>query len=270
MKAALADRLDLQIVALVAPPVGGSLGADHQALLRDAMDAGADVVGGCPHIDPEPMAALHHCVALAAELERPIDLHMDETLDPAVLGVVELAADVVARRFGPGATASHCVSLGMQERDAQLRIAAVLAEAGVAVITLPQTNLFLQGRAHPVATPRGLTALRPLLDAGVTVAAGGDNLQDPFNLVGRGDPLEAASLLVAAGHLLPDEALAAVSGSARAAMGLPAVAVAPGSPAELVAIRASSVREAIATASPERIVFHRGTVVARSMMEASP
>ena len=66
----------------------------HQALLRDAMDAGADVVGGCPHIDPEPMAALHHCVALAAERERPIDLHTDETLDPAVLGVVELAADV--------------------------------------------------------------------------------------------------------------------------------------------------------------------------------
>jgi cytosine deaminase len=53
-------------------------------------------------------------------------------------------------------------------------------------------------------------------------------------------------------------------------MGLPAVAVAPGSPAELVAIRAASVREAIATASPERIVFHRGTVVARSMMEARP
>ena len=88
------------------------------------------------------------------------------------------------------------------------------------MVTLPQTNLFLQGRSHPVATPRGLTALRPLLDAGVTVAAGGDNLQDPFNLVGRGDPLEAASLLVAAGHLLPEEALAAVSGSARAAMGL--------------------------------------------------
>ena len=270
VKRALADRLDLQIVALVAPPLGGPLGAEHQALLRDAMDAGADVVGGCPHIDPEPMAALHHCVALAAERERPIDLHMDETLDPAVLGVVELAADVLARQLGPGVTASHCVSLGMQERDAQLRIAAGLAEAGVAVVTLPQTNLFLQGRSHPVATPRGLTALRPLLDAGVTVAAGGDNLQDPFNLVGRGDPLEAASLLVAAGHLLPEEALAAVSGSARSAMGLPAVTVAPGSPAELVAVRASSVREAIATASPERIVFHRGTVVARSMMEASP
>ena len=232
------------------------------------MDAGADVVGGCPHLDPEPMAALHHCLALAAELERPIDLHMDETLDPAVLGVVELAADVLARRFGPGATASHCVSLGMQERDAQLRIAAGLAEAGVAVVTLPQTNLFLQGRAHPVATPRGLTALRPLLDAGVTVAAGGDNLQDPFNLVGRGDPLEAASLLVAAGHLLPEEALAAVSGSARRGDG-PArrrrgarlAGRARGRPGR---VGPRGHRDGLARA--DRLVFHRGTVVAWSMV----
>ncbi len=53
------------------------------------------------------------------------------------------------------------------------------------------------------ATPRGLTALRPLLDAGVTLAAGADNLQDPFNVVGRGDPFETAALLVMAGHLTP-------------------------------------------------------------------
>ena len=83
-------------------------------------------------------------------------VHMDETLDPTVLGVVELAADVLSRRFARGATASHCVSLGMQERDVQLRIAAELAEAGLAVLTLPQTNLYLQGRSHPVATPRVL------------------------------------------------------------------------------------------------------------------
>ena len=64
-------------------------------------------------------------------------------------------------------------------------VAAEVAEAGVAVVTLPQTNLFLQGRDHATATPRGLTALRPLLEAGVTVAGGADNLQDPFNTMGR-------------------------------------------------------------------------------------
>ena len=96
------------------------------------------------------------------------------------------------------------------------------------------------------------------------MAAGGDNLQDPFNLVGRGDPLEAASLLVAAGHLQPDEAYHAVSVSARAVMGLPPVAVEAGAPAELLAIRAATVREAVALAPADRIVFHRGAVVASS------
>jgi cytosine deaminase len=156
------------------------------------------------------------------------------------------------------------VSLGVQDRDVQRRVAADTAKAGVAVVTLPQTNLYLQGRFHPVATPRGLTALRPLLDAGVTLAAGGDNLQDPFNLLGRGDPLEAAALLVTAGHLLPEEAYAAVSTGARAAMGLPPVTVAAGSPAELLAVRATSVREAIAAAPADRMVIHRGEVVART------
>jgi cytosine deaminase len=93
------------------------------------------------------------------------------------------------------------------------------------------------------------------------VAGGADNLQDPFNIVGRGDPLETAALLVMAGHLTPEEAYRAVSAGSRAAMGLEPVEIAAGSPAELVAVRAGSVREAIATAPADRVVIHRGRVV---------
>ena len=71
----------------------------------------------------------------------------------------------------------------------------------------------------------------------------------------------AASLLVAAGHVLPDAALAAVSGAARAVLGLPAVAVAVGSPADLVALPARSAREAIAFAPADRVVLRAGLVV---------
>ena len=260
----LADRLDLQIVALVAPPVGGPDGRPQQARLREAIDAGADVVGGCPHIDPDPLGCVEACFAVAAETGRPIDLHTDETLDPQRLDVRDFAALVHRTGFDLGATASHCVSLGVQQPEQQRAIAEEIAAAGLGVVALPQTNLFLQGRDRPTATPRGLTALRPLLAAGAVVAAGGDNLQDPFNLVGRGDPLEAASLLVAAGHLQPDEAYEAVSASSRAVMGLAPVAVVPGAPAELLAIRASTVREAVALAPADRIVFHRGAIVASS------
>ena len=80
---------------------------------------------------------------------------------------------------------------------------------------LPATNLYLQGAGPGHAGCAGLTAVRALIDAGVTVAAGADNVRDPFNPTGRLDPLETASLLITAGHLDPEEALNAVSGAAR-------------------------------------------------------
>ena len=80
--------------------------------------------------------------------------------------------------------------------------------------------------------------------------------------MGRADPLETASLLVVAGHVLPPEALFAITSAGRRLLGLPPVAVAVGSPADLVAIRAPSLGGAIAGGSPERIVFRGGRVVA--------
>ncbi len=158
----------------------------------------------------------------------------------------------------------------MQDIDTQERVAALAAECGVSVITLPQTNLFLMGRNHRIGVPRGLTALRPLLVAGANLAAGGDNMQDPFNTMGRGDPMETAALLVMAGHLRPEEAYEAVSAGARRAMGLPVVTMAPGDPGELLAMRAEGLRDAIADASVARIVFHRGRPVARTTITVSP
>ena len=158
-------------------------------------------------------------------------------------------------------TASHCVSLGMLAIDEQRRIAERVAEAGISVVTNPDTNLYLQGRQHASGTPRGLTPVSVLRASGVNVAAGSDNLQDPFNPLGRGDPLEAAALLVLAAHQLTSEAFHAVTTAGRLAMALPAVAVEPGGCADLVAMPAVTVREAIAVAPPRRLVVHAGSVV---------
>jgi cytosine deaminase len=249
--------MDLQLVALVGVPT-------DVALLEDAIDRGIDVVGGCPHLDADPIGCIDKTVAVAADRGLPIDLHMDETLDRHALWVRHLAR-VVGTDPGVRATASHCVSLGVQDETTQAVVAAELAAADVAVVTLPQTNLFLQARGTTTAPPRGLTALRPLLDAGVTVAGGADNLQDPFNTVGRGDPLETAALLVMAGHLSPVAAYEAVTTAARRALGLPPVRIAPGSPAELLAVRSASVRSAVADAPADRLVFAKGRLVARSL-----
>jgi cytosine deaminase len=261
VREAVADRLDLQIVALVSAPTTGAGGAGNHAALLDAIAAGADVVGGCPHLEADPTASIAQFLEIAAAADRPVDLHMDETLDPGVLHLATLAAMVIESGFALPVTASHCCSLGMQTHIVQAEVSEAVAAAGIAVVTLPQTNLYLQARGITTAPPRGLTAVRSLLDAGVTVAAGADNVQDPFNLVGRADPMETSALMVMAGHLSPAEAFHAVSTASRAALGLPAVSVVAGAPAELIALPAAGLREAIAVAPGGRIVVHRGRIV---------
>lgn len=262
VREALRDLMTIQVVSLTSSPLTGPDGQVNAGLLRDALAAGADIAGGCPHLDADPLGCLEVCLDAAEAAGVPLDLHTDENTDPGSHGLADLAEAVMARGFGHGVVAGHCCSLGVQSPTRARATAEAVARAGIAVVANPQTNLFLQGRDDPVATPRGLTAVRALLDAGALVAAGGDNIRDPFNTMGRGDAFEAASLLVVAGHLLPEEAYAAVSSSARAAMGLPAVSLAAGSPAELLAVRAASLTDAIAAAPADRRVYAKGRLVA--------
>ncbi len=255
VRAALAGTVDLQLVGLVGLPTSGTTGTANRAALIEALDRGVDIVGGCPHLDPDPRACLDDLLQIATDRSLPLDLHTDENLNPASLDLELLADAVLASGFGQPVVASHCVSLGIQPETVQRRVAEKVAAAGIGVVALPQTNLFLQSRDRPVAPPRGLTAIRALVDAGVNVAAGADNLQDPFCLVGRADPLETAALLVMAAHLTPEAAYEAVSTNARRAMGT-------GPTTDLLAVRAASLREAIAFAPADRVIVRNGVVVA--------
>ena len=256
--------IDIQLVALAISPMTGPEGADNRAALAAAVEAGVDLIGGCPHLDPDGPGLIETAIRVATEAGLGIDLHVDETLDPAVLTLRDLARQVQDSGFEHPVAASHCVSLGMQTPEVQAEVAKEVAEAGVSVFCLPQTNLFLQGRDHPTATPRGLTALRALQDAGVSVAAGADNVQDPFNPVGRSDPLETASLLVMAGHQTPDDAYRMVSNDVREGIGLPRLGIEVGSRADLMAIDAASPREAMADSPMSRRVYKGGVLVASS------
>ena len=256
------DQIDLQVVALLAPSVVGPNGAYGREQLQLALAAGADIVGGAPMLDTDPTEAITVLFDAATEAALPVDLHTDETLDATMLTLPEICRQIHQREFPHPVAASHCVSLAVQPPETQAQIAAEVAATQVAVITLPQTNLFLQAREQAVSPPRGLTALNPLLQAGATVAGGADNLQDPFNLVGRGDAMETASLLVAAGHLLPEVAYDLVSKDARAAMGLPPAGPEPGLQADLLAVDTKTVREAVAGAITRRRTFRHGRLMA--------
>lgn len=259
----LTGLVDIQLVGLTGRPSGGLSGAENRAVLRDAIAMGLDVVGGCPHLDEDPVACTNDLLAIAAETGLPIDLHTDETLDPSHLDLELLADAVVSTGFEPAVTASHCVSLSMQPEKVQRRVSEKVAGAGISVVALPQTNLFLQARGVPVAPPRGLTATAALDAAGANVCAGADNLQDPFCTVGRADPLETAALMVMAGHDSPATAYLRVSTMARRAIGV-------GGDRDVLAIRATTVREAVASAPSDRIVIRDGVVVSGTVPDGIP
>lgn len=261
---AVRDRLrhlvHIEVFALCGWPVVGSAGAAQRSLLADAIALGVDGVGGCPHLEDDETAAVDFFLQCAADAGLPLDLHTDEHLDPARSTLAHLAARV-AEGYQQRVAASHCVSLAMRPEAEQRAIAEALATAGVSVIALPASNLFLQGRELPVGMPRALAPVGVLRAAGVNVAAGWDNLQDPFNPVGRGDCLETAALMVMAGHQLPDDAYHSVSGAVRELMGLPHAAPALGAVADLVLLPSHSVRAAIADAPTDRIVLRAGALV---------
>ncbi|HXR43698.1 MAG TPA: amidohydrolase family protein [Pseudolysinimonas sp.] len=250
----LRPLVDIELVALAGQDI-------PDAAIEAALDAGVDSVGGAPHLARDPQADLERLLAIAQRRGVPVDLHTDESLE----GTDTLAEFArLVRGWPQNVSAGHCVRLGsMAPGDRDAVIAEVVA-SDIGVIANPITNLYLQGWEHPVGTPRGLTALRELLDAGARVGAGADNVRDPFNPVGRSDALETAMLLVVAGHLTIDEAYTAVSSGSRSVMGLPIAGPIAGAKAELLAVRAGSLAEVVASAPPERIVIHSGRIVARS------
>ncbi len=253
----LRDVMDIQIVAM-APYFASRTDIEH------ALDLGADLVGGHPHQTPDPSANLKFLLSIADDRDVGVDIHTDERLDPGMLTLEELALAVRGWPASRPVTAGHCVSLGMTEPAVRDRVVRAVKAANVGVVCLPITNLYLQGRDTPVATPRALTAVRALLDAGVALAAGADNVRDPYNPLGRSDALETAMLLVAAGHLRVDEAYDAVSTGARQVMSLRSAEIHDGGVAELLAIRANNLVDAVARAPHDRLVFHRGRLVSAS------
>lgn len=176
-------------------------------------------MGGAPHLADDQSADLQRLLAIAVRHGVGVDIHTDESL-VGDYTLAELARSVRDWPLSRPVTAGHCVRLGTLDGAELDGIIDEVLASNIGIVTLPITNLYLQGWQHPVSTPRGLTAVRRLLDAGVRLGAGADNVRDPFNPVGRSDALETASLLVTAGHLTLVEAYTAVSDGARSVMGL--------------------------------------------------
>lgn len=256
-----AHFMHVQVAMLLEWPVTGVAGKAHQALARDAITAGIDVVGGCPHLDPDPRGAVEFLLSLAVESGLPLDLHTDENMRPDSSDLEHLADITLSDNLSHQINASHCVSLSTRPEAEIDRIGAKVSAAGITVTALPQTNLFLQERGISTSPSRAITPIHRLQHAGVIVAAGADNLQDPFNLVGRGDPLEIASLLMVSAHISTTKAIQMISSHAHHVVHGVTSSLSVGEPATFVATLAANLRESIAMGPPDRIVVYGGVVL---------
>ncbi len=176
------------------------------------LDAGADLVGGCPHLegDGERRAATDVFLELATELGVGVDLHTDETLDPSG-GRARRARHGRARRVRPPGHRQPLREPRSTPRSTSSGRSPSSSPRPASTSSRSPTRTCSCRAAARAPMPRGLTAVAALRAAGVNVAAGADNLQDPFNPVGRACPFETAGLMIMAAHHLPAEAWRAVS-----------------------------------------------------------
>ena len=270
----LAGLMTLQIVALVPAHT-----PDDQvtALTGGALDAGADLVGGAPHLAGDPLAQTDALLDVAEARGVGCDLHTDEFLAGSsgdrALTVHRYAGRVTGWPADRIRGAGHCCRLSQMDGSELAGTASALKDAGIHVIALPATNLYLQGGDGAQGPhERGIAPLTALRDHGVAVAAGGDNIRDPFNPTGRGDPLETASLLVTAAHQTPEQAIDLVTVDARAALGLPPAGPVPGQTADLLCIRAPdtpghpTAATFLAAAPADRTVISGGRLAAQTTL----
>jgi len=259
-----ADRMKIQVVAHV---TSGATRMREEARkwLLTSIDMGADVLGGVPHISDDPIAFLDMMFDLASKSGLSLDLHIDEHLDARKLLFEPLAERTEALGMQNRVVASHSCALSALDVSAAGRIIEKLARAGIAVVTLPAANLFLQGRDASALPPRGVTRVRDLLAAGVRVAAASDNIQDPFVPTGSGDMLEIARWTLLSAHLgLNDVAKAydLVSSSPAAIMGLGKDwGIHKGARADLLVTDAEDQEDLVASGSLNRAVMVGGRVV---------
>jgi len=264
--------IDIQIVAF--PQEGIVKSPGTEALMREVMRLGVDVVGGMPFNEASPADSRRHieiAFEIAGEFEADIDMHVDETDDPQARTLEVLAELTIANGWQGRVTAGHTCALAGYPRDYADHVIGRLREAEVHMIANPATNLMLQGRLDDYPKRRGVTQVKELLAAGVNVACGQDCCHDTFYPFGQNDPLEIGFLLCHASQMSqPAEILTVmemVTSHGARALRLPRPGIAVGAVADLVVLDALDARQAFAMRTPRRWVIRKGRLIAAGTTE---
>lgn len=260
-------RIELQGVSLFT--IDQFLNADYADEIVDVVASHGGVLGAVTFMIPELDRAVELMMHRAANRDLDLDFHVDETNDPTARSLLSIADAALRTDFPGEIVCGHCCSLAVQPvAEAEATMDRV-AEAEIAVVSLPMCNLFLQDRSppgEPKRTPRwrGVTLVHELAARGVPVAVASDNTRDPFYAYGDLDMLEVFRESVRILQL--DEPIApwpaAVARTPADIIDSPERGiVAAGLPADLVLFRARDYTELLARPQNDRTVLRAGTAI---------
>lgn len=263
--------VDIQIVAF--PQEGILRDPGTEDLLWQAMEMGADVVGGMPFNEASPEDSRRHieiAFEIARKFDADIDMHVDETDDPNARTLEMLAEQTIENGFEGRVTAGHTCALAAYPDDYARVVIEKVRRARLNMITNPATNLMLQGRLDSQPKRRGITRVGELLAAGLNVSFGQDCICDTFYPFGRDDPLEVALITAHAAHLSQpaeiEQLFAMPTANAAQVLRLNDYGLEPDKAADVVILDTEDAAEAIRLQVPRRWVIKRGCVVAETEM----
>ncbi|WP_353948952.1 amidohydrolase family protein [Sporolactobacillus sp. Y61] len=192
LKEKFANLITLQIVTF---PQEGIFIQQHAAeLMEESLKMGADAVGGIPYNDRDSSEHLDYVFHLAERYNKPIDLHIDLSDDPDDLSILDIIDRTKKYHMEGKVSVAHMTSLGSVEHHKARKIAAKIADAGINVMALPATDLYLNGRGDFEKIRRGLTPVSILLEERANVIFATNNIQNPFTPFGTGNILDVAYL----------------------------------------------------------------------------
>ena len=191
----VADFITVQIVAF--PQEGILSYPNGVALLEKSLEMGADVVGAIPHYEftrEYSVESLNIAMALAEKYDKLVDVHCDEIDDEAARGLETLATRALESGMKDRVSASHTTAMHSYNNAYALKLYRLLTMSGINIICNPLVNTHLQGRTDTYPKRRGVTRVKELLEHGVNVSMGHDDIYDPWYPLGTGNPIDVVHL----------------------------------------------------------------------------
>ncbi len=266
LKEEYAWGITLQLAVFAQEGITNQPGTEN--LLRKAMEIGGDVIGSAPYVDPNPKENIRIIFEIAREFDCDVDFHLDFLDDDAPLLLPVVIEETLKHNW------QHRVCLGHMTKLAGLTPAELAAfipslkEAGIAILALPATDLYMMARQDTHNVRRGIAPIDLLAKSGIKVGLATNNVQNLFTPFGDSDVLKICTLLAqvlqlgtTASHQL---CLEMATTRAAQAIAINNYGIEVGKIADLVLLEANSVSAAIGTAPLNRTTIKQGQIVAQS------